>query len=369
MSLSGNKSTRIAIIGGGINGIMTAWSLCDRGYCVDVYERGDLMRETSAASSRMLHGGLRYLAKLRVLMVREALLERKWWRDQNTGMVREFIAHIPVRKGNLQELFVFGAGVMLYSILSLGSGFGHSRWVPLQTLRGHFPQLDTTKLLGAWGYTDAIMDDQGLGMWAAEQLQQRGVMFYTHTPVARLRSNGITLLTGEDRPYDAVVNATGPWAADLIAASNIQTKNNLGLMLVRGSHLILKRKLEQAVVLPHIDGRILFLLPWASGEAIFGTTEALQARPDSAEISADERDELIAAYNQWFVDTLDPADILREYSGLRPIVKQDGGTSAASREAVIGLAGGVVTIYGGKWTTSRQLGRKTADWVERLVKR
>lgn len=363
------KAERIAIVGGGINGIMTAWALRERGYSVDVYERGDLMNETSAASSRMLHGGLRYLAKLRFHMVREALLERKWWRDQNTGMVREFLAHIPVRKGNLQEQFIFGAGVMLYSILSLGSGFGHSRWVPLNVVRERFPELDTSNLIGAWGYTDAIMDDRGLGIWAANQLQNRGVTFFTQTPVASMRSNGITLQTGEERPYDVVVNAAGPWAADLISASNIKSKNNIGLMLVRGSHLIIKRDLQEAVVLPHIDGRILFLLPWAPGEAIFGTTEARQESPESAEISAAERTELIDAYNQWFVEKLGPDDILREYSGLRPIVKQDGGTSGASREAVIGMSGGVVTIYGGKWTTSRQLGRKTADAVEYLLRR
>lgn len=369
MPASENKATRIAIVGGGINGIMTAWALCDRGYTIDVYDRGALMNETSAASSRMLHGGLRYLAKLRFHMVREALLERKWWRDQNTGMVREFLAHIPVRKGNLQELFIFGAGVMLYSILSLGSGFAHSRWVPLTTLRERFPYLDTSQLIGAWGYTDAIMDDRGLGLWAANQLQNRGVNMFTNTPVASMRSNGITLQTGEERPYDVVVNAAGPWAADLISASNIKSKNNIGLMLVRGSHLIIKRNLDEAVVLPHIDGRILFLLPWAPGEAIFGTTEALQETPDGAEISTAERDELIAAYNLWFVDKLSQEDILSEYSGLRPIVKQDGGTSGASREAVIGMSGGVVTIYGGKWTTSRQLGRKTADAVAYLLKR
>jgi len=259
--------------------------------------------------------------------------------------------------------------VMLYSILSLGSGFSHSRWVPLQTLRERFPELDSSNLIGAWGYTDAIMDDRGLGLWAANQLQNRGVKFFTQTPVASMRSNGITLQSGEDRPYDAVVNAAGPWAADLISASNIKSKNNIGLMLVRGSHLIIKRNIEQAVVLPHTDGRILFLLPWAPGEAIFGTTEARQETPSSAEISAAERTELIDAYNKWFKDTLGPADILSEYSGLRPIVKQDGGTSGASREAVIGMSGGVVTIYGGKWTTSRQLGRKTADAVEYLIKR
>ena len=160
-----------------------------------------------------------------------------------------------------------------------------------------------------------------------------------------------------------------PDAYVLVSRRNIKSKNNLGLMLVRGSHLIIKRDFKEAVVLPHIDGRILFLLPWAPGEAIFGTTEARQESPESAEISAAERDELIDAYNQWFVEKLGPDDILSEYSGLRPIVKQDGGTSGASREAVIGMSGGVVTIYGGKWTTSRQLGRKTADAVEYLIRR
>ena len=122
------------------------------------------------------------------------------------------------------------------------------------------------------------MDDRGLGIWAANQLQNRGVKFFTNTPVASMRSNGITLLSGEERRYDVVVNAAGPWAADLISASNIKSKNNIGLMLVRGSHLIIKRELK---------------------------------------------------------------------------------------EAVVGMSGGVVTIYGGKWSTSRQLGRKTADAVEK----
>ena len=115
--------------------------------------------------------------------------------------------------------------------------------------------------------------------------------------------------------------------------------------------------------------RILFFLPWSDDTAILGTTEARQESPDTAEISGEERAELVAAHARWFKIPLDDQDIVGAYSGLRPLVRSDGGTSAASREAVIGTPGGVVTLYGGKWTTSRLLGMKAADQAERLLRR
>ncbi|MFM7320531.1 MAG: FAD-dependent oxidoreductase [Armatimonadota bacterium] len=359
---------RIAVVGAGINGTMTAWALAERGHAVVLFDRGEPMAETSARSSRMLHGGLRYLAKLRIGMVREALHERSWWRRQNTGLVREFRAHIPVRRGDLRTFLLFGAGVALYHLLAIGSGFEGSRWVGRRTLAERFPDLDTESLVGAWSYTDALMDDAGLGRWAVETLAKRGVEVRAHTPVAAVAADTVTLEDGTRLPFDAVVNATGPWTERLAATGLAPGERaETGLMLVRGSHLLVRRSLEHAVVLPHVDGRILFFLPWSSDTAILGTTDARQESPDTAEISEDERAELIAAHARWFRAALPDHDISGAYSGLRPLVRSDTGTSGASREAVLGTPGGVVTVYGGKWTTSRRLGQKVADLVEKRL--
>ena len=362
------KPARIAVVGAGINGTMTAWALAERGHAVTLFDRGEPMAQTSSRSSRMLHGGLRYLAKFRIGMVREALHERSWWRAQNTGLVREFRAHIPIRTGDLHHFLLFGAGVCLYHLLALGSGFGGSRWVGQRTLADRFPDLDVSKLSGAWSYTDALMDDAALGRWAVDTLRARGVDVRNHTPIARVARNQVALENGEALPFDAVVNAAGPWT-ERLAETGLPPgqRAETGLMLVRGSHLFVRRALTHALVLPHVDGRILFFLPWSHDTAILGTTEAKQESPDHAVISEEERGELIDAANRWLARPLVEPEIAGAYSGLRPLVRSDEGTSGASREAVIGTPGGVVTIYGGKWTTSRLLGQKVADAVERML--
>ena len=362
------RAPRVAVVGAGINGTMTAWALADSGVDVCLIERGEPMEQTSSRSSRMLHGGLRYLAKFRAGMVREALQERSWWRARNPQLVREFRAHIPIRRGDWRSLFLFGAGVALYHVLAIGSGFAGSRWVSRGELARRFPDLDVSPLIGAWSYTDALMDDKALGCWAVDQLRARGVDVRTRTPVQTVSADAVTLPDGTRWEFDAVVNATGPWA-ERLASTALRPGETAatGLMLVRGSHLLVRRSLTHAVVLPHVDGRILFFLPWDNHTAILGTTEAKQESPDTAEMADAERDELVAAHNAWFRTPLTRDDIVSHYSGLRPLVRSTGGTSGASREAVVEAPGGVVTVYGGKWTTARRLGQRVAGVVEQVL--
>jgi len=316
----------------------------------------------------MLHGGLRYLAKFRIGMVREALQERSWWRGNNPQLVREFRAHIPIRRRDWRSLFLFGAGVALYHGLALGSGFAGSRWVSRSELERRFPDVDVSNLIGAWSYTDALMDDKALGCWAVDQLRGRGVDVRTQTRVESVSATAVTLPGGTRWEFDAVVNAAGPWAERLASTGLRDSETaSTGLMLVRGSHLIVRRSLTHAVVLPHVDGRILFFLPWDDDTAILGTTEAKQESPDTAEMADTERDELIAAHNAWFRTPLTFGDIVSHYSGLRPLVRSTGGTSGASREAVVECPGGVVTVYGGKWTTARRLGQRVAGVVQQVL--
>lgn len=346
------------MIGGGINGTMTAWALAQEGAQVTLFEAHQLMSKTSRASTKMLHGGLRYLANFEFAMVRESLQERRWWRSQKTGLVQPIAIVVPIRKHDLSRRILVGLGVKLYDLLAAGSGFTRSRWLDQRALRQRFPGLKVDRLAGGWEYWDAQMDDHALGLWAADQAKRAGVTILEHRRVARITPDGQITLAGEDQPspqsFDLIVNAAGPWAEQLLNDSAIP--HDHGLTLIRGSHLLVTPVPQTGLALPHRDNRLIFFLPYQS-KGLLGTTEIDQSIDDPIQASSQEIDELTQCYADWFETPLHRQDIQEVFSGLRPVVRQMGRSlSAASREAVIETQGRIVTIWGGKWTTSRQLG-------------
>jgi glycerol-3-phosphate dehydrogenase len=357
-SLTRVNAKKIAVVGGGINGIMSAWALANAGASVTVFETGLLMSQTSRSSTKMLHGGLRYLANFEFAMVRESLQERRWWRSQKTGLVNPIAIVVPIPKSNLLRRVIVGLGVKLYDLLALGSGFPRSRWLGPQALRQRFPGLKVDRLSGGWEYWDAQMDDHGLGLWAANQAKRAGVTILENAHIARITTDGQVTLADLDqqtpRQFDLIVNAAGPWAEQLLDHSAIP--HDHGLTLIRGSHLLVGPTPQSGLALPHRDNRLIFFLPYQS-QGLLGTTEANQSIDDPIQASADEVNELTECYAEWFEMPITSHEIQGVFSGVRPVVRQMGRSlSAASREAVIETCGRIVTIWGGKWTTSRQLG-------------
>ncbi len=349
---------RIAVIGGGINGTMTAWALAQAGAQVTLFEADQLMSKTSRTSTKMLHGGLRYLANFEFAMVRESLQERRWWRSQKTGLVHPIAIVVPIPKRDLKRRILVGLGVKLYDLLAAGSGFPHSRWLNQRALRQRFPGLKTERLSGGWEYWDAQMDDHALGLWAADQARQAGVAIFENVRVARITTEGQLTLAGSSQKisqeFDLIVNAAGPWAEQLLKDSAIP--HDHGLTLIRGSHLLVSPTPQTGLALPHRDNRLIFFLPYQS-KGLLGTTEVDQSIDEPLQASSEEIDELTRCYADWFETPLHRQDIQEVFSGLRPVVRQMGRSlSAASREAVIETQGRIVTVWGGKWTTSRQLG-------------
>ncbi len=348
---------KIAVIGGGINGTMSAWALANAGAQVTIFESHQLMSQTSRASTKMLHGGLRYLANFEFAMVRESLQERRWWRAQKTGLVQPIAIVVPIPKHDLKRRVLVGLGVKLYDLLAAGSGFPRSRWLNQKALRQRFPGLKVDRLSGGWEYWDAQMDDYALGLWAATQAQKTGVTIIEGAHVERITAaGGVTIATPKQESYqfDLIVNAAGPWAEQLLNASSISHSH--GLTLIRGSHLLVTPTPQTGLALPHRDNRLIFFLPYQS-KGLLGTTEANQSIDNPITASKQEIEELTACYADWFETPLKEQDVQEVFSGLRPVVRQYGKSlSAASREAVIESRDQVVTIWGGKWTTSRQLG-------------
>jgi glycerol-3-phosphate dehydrogenase len=347
---------KVAVIGGGINGVMTAWAFAQRGDSVDLFEKDQLMSATSRSSSKMLHGGLRYLEHGHLGLVREALHERSWWIRQAPHLASPLELLVPIYRNGERAKWLVGVGVKLYDLLAMGSGFPRSRWYGADEVVERFPGLKRDELLGAYGYWDARMDDYQLGMWAAEKARQAGVSIHEQTAVVRIDPvTGGVDTAKSSTCYDRVINVAGPWVQKLLASSVITSDYRLDL--VRGSHIVIPGKLKQGCVI-QVPGekRILFVLPYGENTLV-GTTEVSQVDPDQCAPSDQEIDYLITNYNRWFCTGVVRRDIIESFAGIRPIVASKRDFSAASRESVVERQGRLVNVFGGKWTTSRALAK------------
>ncbi|ACV33440.1 FAD-dependent oxidoreductase [Accumulibacter sp.] len=345
---------KVAVIGGGINGVMTAWAFARRGDSVDLFEKGRLMSATSHSSSKMLHGGLRYLEHGHLRLVREALQERSWWIRQAPEFARPLELLIPIYRNGERAKWLVGAGIRLYDLLAIGSGFPRGRWYSADEVVERFPGLKRDELLGAYGYWDARMDDYRLGLWAAERAGESGARLHEFTAVLKVHpATGEVALDGSSARYDRIVNVAGPWAETLLARSGVASAYRLDL--IRGSHIVVPGKLEHGCVL-QVPGekRILFVLPHGEN-TLLGTTEVSQADPDHCLPSDEEIDYLTTNYNRCFFEVVARQDIISSFAGIRPIVASKTDFSAASRESVIERQGRLINVFGGKWTTSRAL--------------
>lgn len=345
---------KVAVVGGGINGVMAGWAFARCGCVVELFERDRLMGATSSATTKMLHGGLRYLEHGRFRLVREALRERAWWIRQAPHLARPFELVLPVYRG-ARPRWLLGLGLKLYDLLAVGSGFPSSRWLDLHQLRASFPTLSLSGLVGGYAYWDGQMDDYRLGLWAAEQARKAGVRIFEHTPVEKITADGV-VVTGVTLTYDRVINAAGPWVEQLLQLSGIPSVWRLDL--IRGSHLVVRRRVAMGCVL-QVPGekRLVFLLPYGEA-ALLGTTEVPQSISDPIEPSGEEIDYLLGCYNAFFEDPLARSEVVTSFAGLRAVVAGKGDYSSASREAVVERRNKLINVFGGKWTTSRALAEK-----------
>lgn len=365
-SSSPRPPLRIAVVGGGINGVMTAWSLARRGHAVELFERGRLMDATSSASTKLLHGGLRYLENGEFRLVREGLRERAWWIGQAPQLAHALRLVLPVYRWSRRPAWMVRIGLSLYSLLSGDRSLGPHAWHPRERLLALAPELDGTDLVGGFTFYDGQMDDRALGLWAAGQAAAAGVRLHEHAPVERVDGDGGLWTGGARQGFERVVNVAGPWADGLLAASGVPSRYRLDL--VRGSHLVLKRPLT-AGILAEVRGerRIAFALPWQEGTTLVGTTEVRQGPEQAPACSAEERDYLLAFHNRLLRTPAGPADIAHTFAGLRPLLRSADDPNRATREYAIETRGSLVSVFGGKWTTARALGETVADRVEAAV--
>lgn len=353
---------QIAVVGGGINGLSTAWQLALAGHQVTLLERDGLMQATSSASSKLLHGGLRYLEQGEFRLVYEALQERRWWLKKAPKLTRRLAILYPFYHRNQRPRWQVKIGLWLYDKFAGRKGIGRHRWLTAeQTLRCS-PQLKAEGLRGAYLFFDGQMDDHKLGLWMAKQCQKAGVKIKQHTEVQQVNSQGGVLTVAGWQQFDWVINVAGPWSQQLLERSNIEPKQKLDL--VRGSHLLLPTlsRYGHMLEVPQ-DKRLIFVLPY-QGHTLVGTTEVRQQLDQAIACSTEERDYLLQAYNHYFEPKKAVTDVLADFAGVRPLLAGSDNASRASREYQLNWQGQLLTVSGGKWTTARALAKHVLQQIQ-----
>ena len=335
---------------------MAAWELAKAGHSVELIEKSSVMSATSSASTKLLHGGMRYLEHGKFSLVRESLRERAWWLEAAPDVTQVIPILFPIFQRSPRSRWTIKLGMVLYDRLAGKFGVGKHRWVSCAELTEVMPNLKSAGLKGAYLFYDGQMDDYALGLWATEQGKSEGGTVLEHTQVDCITADGSVEIQGNQRQYDRVVNVAGPWAVELLKQSGLPYEYDLDL--VRGSHLLLDRNIKHGMMLTaQTDGRLFFVLPY-KGKTLLGTTEVRQDLSEPVVCSESETDYLITVYNDSFDDSIDQSDVLSSFAGLRPLLKSHKNPNRATREYRIEQHEKVISVFGGKWTTARALAKK-----------
>jgi len=376
----------IAIIGGGINGCGIARDAAGRGLSVFLAEKDDLGSGTSSVSTKLIHGGLRYLEYYEFRLVRESLREREVLWAMAPHIIQPLRFVLPHMKG-LRPAWLIRLGLFLYDhlggrILLPGSHFVDLKGDPVgRPLRSAFSK--------GFEYSDCSVDDARLVILNAQDAAARGAHINTRTEVMAATRNGdewdVVLKDNQSGKTSnirasALVNATGPWIGDVVA-TRITVPSQARIRMVKGSHIVVPRMFDhdKAYIFQNPDQRIIFAIPYHYDFTLIGTTDIdYSGNPEDVTAGSDEITYLCQAVSEYFSKAVSPADVVWSYSGVRPLY--DDGKSAAqeaTRDYVLerdGSPGGavVLNVFGGKITTYRKLAEevlgKLKPWFPTMAK-
>ncbi|WP_107852429.1 glycerol-3-phosphate dehydrogenase [Oceanimonas marisflavi] len=365
----------VLVIGGGINGVGIALDAAGRGLSVTLCEMNDLASATSSASSKLIHGGLRYLEQFEFRLVREALTEREILLQTAPHIIWPLHFRLP-HQPHLRPAWMIRLGLWLYDHLARRDRLPGSRTLRLDEHSPLQPQFHL-----AFEYADAWVDDARLVVLCAMAARERGATILPRTRCTRAgRERGLWRVQLEHSDGQtqtlwakSLVNAAGPWASDLFSTV-LPGPPPARLRLVKGSHMVVPRlhNGNEAYILQNEDSRIVFVLPYEQDYSLIGTTDVdYQGDPAGAIASDGEIDYLCAVVNAHFRRQITPANVIYRYAGVRPLMAEgDGKAQTASRDYQLLLnahdkQAPLLSVFGGKITTFRALAE---DAVNRLGK-
>ncbi len=378
-SITRNSNYDFIVIGGGATGLGIALEASSRGYSVVLLEQDDFTKGTSSRSTKLVHGGVRYLAQGNIALVKEALRERGLMKQNAPHLVKDQAFIIPAYKWWVQPFYTIGLTIydLLSGRLSLGRSIPYSRKKTLECI----PTLKTKGLKGGVIYHDGQFDDTRYGINLCQTIVEKGGIVLNYMKVIDLikENNKIIGVTAVDQETGKefkltsknVINATGVFIDDII---KIDTPNAKKMVCAsQGVHLVLDKKFvpdNYAIMIPKTkDGRVLFAVPWHN-KVIVGTTDVMKENAELEPIALEEEiNFILETAGRYLEKQPQRSDIKSVFAGLRPLAMPKEG-SLKSKEIsrshkIIISKSGMLTITGGKWTTYRQMGE---DVINKLIK-
>jgi len=373
----------ILVVGGGINGVGIARDLAGRGYSVVLAEQDDLAAHTSSSSTKLIHGGLRYLEFYEFSLVRKALLEREVLLKSAPHIIRPLRFVMP-HNPSMRPAWLIRLGLFLYDhlarreVLPGSEGLDLARHEAGAPLKPEFTQ--------GFVYSDGWVDDARLVILNAVDAREHGAHILTRTRCLQARRSDtswqVTLRQGQAAPFQisarALVNAAGPWAENFLRVAAkpahgeaLATRN---LRLVKGSHIVVPRLFdhEYAYLFQNPDQRIIFAIPFERDFTLIGTTDVeIDDLPDRAQIGPQEVAYLCEQASRYFKQAITPADAVWSYAGVRPLLDdRAGAASAVTRDYQLESnreAAPLLTVWGGKITTYRKLAEEAGSAMTALL--
>jgi len=357
----------IFIIGGGINGAGIARDASGRGLKVYLAEKGKVGSATSSWSSKLIHGGLRYLENYEFKLVAESLREREVITRIAPKITKPLPFIIPHSK-KLRSKLLIRLGLFLYDNLGGKTKIPKSSKI---NFNKKYKNILQSKFVDGFQYYDVQVDDKKLVEMNIDDSKKMGATILEDTKVIDAKRNEnfweITLDNNEVIKSKILINAAGPWINETVN-NVLKINTNKSIRLVRGSHIITKKLYDEdiAFTLQNDDNRIVFVIPYKEEFSLIGTTEVDVNTPDNPSISDDEKIYLINSINNHFVKQISQVDIIDTYSGIRPLIEDFKEASKVSRDYVFDLniqniGSPLLNIYGGKLTTYRKLSEKVME--------
>ena len=351
----------ILIIGGGINGAGIARDASGRNLKVCLVEKNQVGSATSSWSTKLIHGGLRYLENYEFKLVRESLKEREIIKNIAEEIIKPIpfiIPHTPSQRPR----WLIQLGLFIYDNIGGKSSLPRSRKV---NIIKEIPNILKPKFQIGFQYYDLQVDDKKLVELNIEDAKKRGAYIIENNQVINISRGdehwSIELDNSLTVKSKILINASGPWINDVLTKVIKQNSKKL-IRLVKGSHIITKKfyEGENAFTLQNKDKRIVFVIPFKENYSLIGTTETEVNSPENPKIDNDEIDYLLKSVNNYFIKQLTKEDIIDTYSGIRPLIEDFKEASKVTRDYVFDLnlekeSTPLLNIYGGKLTTFRKL--------------
>lgn len=354
----------MVVIGGGINGVGIACDAAGRGLSVLLCEKDDLASHTSSASSKLIHGGLRYLEHKEFRLVREALAEREVLLKKAPHIIRPMRFIMP-HEPHLRPAWLIRTGLFFYDYLGKREQLAGSNGIEFDLENSPL----ASKFTRGFEYSDCAVDDARLVVLNAIQAREYGAQILTRTECLNAYSKGgiwqVCLKNAkglQNVQAKVLVNAAGPWVADFIK-QGLKQESPYGIRLIQGSHIIVPKLFDsdKAFIMQNDDHRIVFAIPYLEQYTLIGTTDReYHADPNRVKISQEEIDYLLDVSNDHFKTQLKQTDIISTYSGVRPLCDDESDNPAAvTRDYTLALTdvegAALLSIFGGKLTTYRKL--------------